>query len=208
MQTEQGIIYVVDDDSTVCRSIEIMVQAMGLQTQVFSSAEQFLKSVTEEPHGCLITDIRMLGMSGLQLLKEIAAMKWQLPVIVVTGYGDVRMAVESFKAGAFTFLEKPYREQELWDTIVQALAKSQANYDERQFKLQVKENLSKLTPEETKVLRELLDSTPLKTIAVKMHFSLRTIDLRRKSILDKLNVVTNIELTRMITKAGIELDDL
>ncbi len=185
-----------------------MVQAMGLQTQVFSSAEQFLKSVTEEPHGCLITDIRMLGMSGLQLLKEIAAMKWQLPVIVVTGYGDVRMAVESFKAGAFTFLEKPYREQELWDTIVQALAKSQANYDERQFKLQVKECLSKLTPEETKVLRELLDSTPLKTIAAKMNFSLRTIDLRRKSILDKLNAATNIELTRMITKAGIELDDL
>ena len=208
MQTEQGIIYVVDDDSTVCRSIEIMVQAMGLQTQVFSSAEQFLKSVTEEPHGCLITDIRMLGMSGLQLLKEIAAMKWQLPVIVVTGYGDVRMAVESFKAGAFTFLEKPYREQELWDTIVQALVKSQDNYDERQFKLQVKENLSKLTPEETKVLRELLNSTPLKTIAVKMHLSLRTIDLRRKSILDKLNAATNIELTRMITKAGIELDDL
>jgi FixJ family two-component response regulator len=121
-------------------------------------------------------------------------MKWQLPVIVVTGYGDVRMAVESFKAGAFTFLEKPYREQELWDTIVQALAKSQDNYDERQFKLQVKENLSKLTPEETKVLRELLNSTPLKTIAVKMHFSLRTIDLRRKSILDKLNAELRVKL--------------
>jgi two-component system, LuxR family, response regulator FixJ len=205
--TEQGIIYVVDDDRTVCRSIEIMVQAMGLPTQVFSSAEQFLKSVVEEPYGCLITDIRMLGMSGLQLLKEIAAMKWELPVIVVTGYGDVRLAVESFKAGAFTFLEKPYRDQELWDTIVQALAKSQTSHDQRQARHQVKENLSKLTPEETAVLRELLNSTPMKTIAVKMNFSLRTIDLRRRSILDKLNVATNIELTRMLTKAGIDFDD-
>jgi two-component system, LuxR family, response regulator FixJ len=205
LQTEQGIIYVVDDDSTVCRSIEILVQTMGLSTQSFSNAEQFLNSVTEEPLGCLITDIRMLGMSGLQLLKEISAMKWELPVIVVTGYGDVRLAVESFKAGAFTFLEKPYRDQELWDTIVEALAKSQASHDERQFKLHARANLNKLTAEETEVLRELLNSTPLKTIAAKMHYSLRTVDLRRRSILEKLNVTSNIELTRMITKAGIEL---
>ena len=208
MQTEQGIIYVVDDDSTVCRSIEIMVQAMGLQTQVFSSAEQFLNSVTEDPHGCLITDIRMLGMSGLQLLKEIAAMKWQLPVIVVTGYGDVRMAVESFKAGAFTFLEKPYREQELWEAIVQAMAQSQAKLEDRKFKQHVKACLKRLTPEETEVLRELLHSTPLKSIAVRLNFSLRTIDLRRRSILDKFKVDSKIDLTRMIITAGIAMDEI
>ncbi|MEI8019213.1 MAG: response regulator [Schlesneria sp.] len=208
MHSEQQTIYVVDDDPAVCRSIEIMVHAMGLQTKVFNTAEQFLESVTEEPYGCVITDIRMFGMSGLLLLKEIARMNWHVPVIVVTGYADVRMAVESFKSGAFTFLEKPYREQELWDTIVQALAKSQTSYDERQFKLQVREKLKNLTPEETKILRELLDSTPLKTIAMKMHYSLRTIDLRRRSILEKFNVATNIELTRLITKAGVEFEEV
>ena len=208
LQIEPGIVYVVDDDSAVCQSIELMVRAMGLPIHAFSSAEQFLKTMTREPHGCLITDVRLLGMSGLQLLKEIAAHQWELSSIVVTGYGDVRLAVESFKAGAFTFLEKPYREQELWEAIVQALAKSQTNIDDRKFKQHVRSCLSKLTPEETDVLRELLQSSPLKTIAVKLNFSLRTIDLRRRSILDKFKVDSKIDLTRMIIAAGIAIDDI
>lgn len=208
LQIESGNVYVVDDDCAVCQSIEIMVRAMGLPIHAFTSAEQFLKKVTDEPHGCLITDVRLLGMSGLQLLKEIAAHRWELSSIVISGYGDVRLAVESFKAGAFTFLEKPFREQELWEAIVQALAKSQTKLDDRKFKQHVRECLSRLTPEETDVLRELLHSTPLKTIAVKLNFSLRTIDLRRKSILDKFKVDSKIDLTKMIIAAGIATDEI
>ena len=208
MESDSGTVFIVDDDADVCQSIKFMVQSMGLAVDSFGSAEQFLKSVVDEPYGCLITDIRMLGMSGLQLLKEIAAMNWDLPVIVITGFGDVRMAVESFKAGAFTFLEKPYRDQELWDAIVEALAKSNAKRIERGFKQETKACLGKLTPDEIVVLRELLDSTPLKAIATKLNLSLRTIDLRRKSILNKFKVETNIELTKLIVTSGIPVSEI
>ena len=100
MQLDSCAVYVVDDDWPVCQSIERMVNVMGLPVQTYLSAEQFLNSMSDEPHGCLITDIRLHGMSGLQLLKEIAAHQWDLSSIVITGYGDVRLAVESFKAGA------------------------------------------------------------------------------------------------------------
>ena len=181
---------------------------MGLPSLAFSSAEQFLTSMTDEPHGCLITDIRLLGMSGLQLVKEIAAHQWELPSIIVTGYGDVRLAVESLKAGAFTFLEKPYRDQELWDAIIQAIEKGQTRLQDRKFRQHVNACLGKLTTEETDILRELLRSTPLKSIAVKLNLSLRTIDLRRKSILDKLQVESKIDLAKVIMKAGISIDEI
>ena len=184
------------------------MQSMGLPTHAFSSAEQFLTSMTDEPHGCLITDIRLLGMSGLQLLKEIAAHQWELPSIILTGYGDVRLAVESLKAGAFTFLEKPYRDQELWDAIVQAIEKGQTKLKDRQSKQHTISCLNKLTTEETDILRELLHSTPLKSIAVKLNLSLRTIDIRRRSILDKLQVESKIDLAKVIMKAGISIDEL
>ena len=208
MQSDSGTVFIIDDDADVCQSIKFMVQSVGLAVESFGSAEQFLSSVVDEPHGCLITDIRMLGMSGLQLLKEIVAMNWELPVIVITGFGDIRMAVESFKAGAFTFLEKPYRDQELWDAIVEALAKSKVKQVERGFKQEVKARLGKLTIDETVVMRELLDSTPLKAIATKLNLSLRTIDLRRRSILNKFKVETNIELTKLIVRSGIPLNEI
>ncbi len=185
-----------------------MVQSMGLPTHAFTSAEQFLTSMTDEPQGCLITDIRLLGMSGLQLLKEIAAHQWELPSIIVTGYGDVRLAVESLKAGAFTFLEKPYRDQELWEAIVQAIEKGQTKLKDRKFRQHVNQCLSKLTTEETDILGELLRSTPLKTIALKLNLSLRTIDLRRRSILDKFQVESKIDLAKVIMKAGISIDEI
>jgi two-component system, LuxR family, response regulator FixJ len=199
---------VVDDDPDVCQFVERMMQAMKLDVRSFSSAEEFLNSVTEEPHGCLIADMRMLGMSGLELLKELNARQWQLPTIVVSGYGDIRLAVDSFKAGAFTFLEKPYRSQELWEAVVQAIAVSQANSDKRNLKREVHTALSKLTPEEVNVLRELLISIPMKTIAAKYNFSSRTIDLRRKSILEKFKVETNVELAKKIVEAGINIDEV
>ncbi len=208
MRKDTGVVYVVDNDFDFCRSVEAMVQSMGLPSLAFSSAEQFLTSMTDEPHGCLITDIRLLGMSGLQLVKEIAAHQWELPSIIVTGYGDVRLAVESLKAGAFTFLEKPYRDQELWDAIIQAIEKGQTRLQDRKFRQHVNACLGKLTTEETDILRELLRSTPLKSIAVKLNLSLRTIDLRRKSILDKLQVESKIDLAKVIMKAGISIDEI
>ncbi|MEI8021450.1 MAG: response regulator, partial [Schlesneria sp.] len=147
MKHDSAVVFVVDDDPDVCQFVERMMQAMKLDVRSFSSAEEFLNSVTEEPHGCLIADMRMLGMSGLELLKELNARQWQLPTIVVSGYGDIRLAVDSFKAGAFTFLEKPYRSQELWEAVVQAIAVSQANSDKRNLKREVHTALSKLTPE-------------------------------------------------------------
>ena len=122
---EKGVVFVVDDDPAVCRSISTMVQVMGLHAETFDCAERFLEAVPLQRHGCLITDVRMLGMSGMQLLERMADRGWTLPTIVVTAYADVRVAVSALRAGAATLLEKPYRDQELWDSIIEAMAASE-----------------------------------------------------------------------------------
>ena len=107
---EKGVVFVADDDPSVCRSISAMAQVMGLDAETFDSAERFLEAVPLQRHGCLITDVRMNGMSGLQLLNRMSDRGWILPTIVVTAYADVRIAVDALRSGAVTLLEKPYRD--------------------------------------------------------------------------------------------------
>ena len=207
MNHDSDVVFVVDDDPDVCQFVERMIQKMQLPVRTFSSAEQFLDSITEEPQGCLIVDMCMLGMSGLELLKELTARKWDLPTIVVSGYGDIRMTVDSFKSGAFTFLEKPYRSRELWEAIVQAIAAGKTRSEKRRRIKETQTAIKKLTGEELNVLRLLLTSIPLKAIAAELKLSMRTIVYRRTSILEKFNVKSNLDIDRLLNEAGIEIGD-
>jgi two-component system, LuxR family, response regulator FixJ len=207
MQMEKGVVFVVDDDPAVCRSIATMVQVMGLHAETFDGAERFLDAVPYNRHGCLIADIRMLGMSGVQLLGVMADRGWKLPTIVVTAYADVRMAVQTIRAGATTLLEKPYRDQELWDAIMEAMAISERSIKEDTLRRTVKHRLSLLTNEEMRVLQEMINGTPNKLIAKAIDIAPRTVDLRRQSVLKKMEASSAIHLIRLFSQAGIFVDD-
>ena len=151
----EGTVYIVDDDPAVCRSISLMVEAMRLATETYNTAEQFLECVSEESHGCLITDVRMLGMSGVELLKKLSESNIQLPAIVISAYADVKLTLEVMRAGAMTLVEKPYRDQELWDAIVEAMRIGEASYRIRSQHLICKQRLSQLTKDEVHVLKAM-----------------------------------------------------
>lgn len=201
-------VFVVDDDKFVCQSIGLLAETMGIKSQTFPSAEAFLGGVSLPPKGCLITDIRMLGMSGVQLLDEIASRGWKLPTIVVTAHADVRLAMQVVRAGALTLLEKPYHDQELWDAMTEALNLSQTQADVLESQSKFRDRLVSLTPDELVVLREMLHGVPNKNIARDLDIAPRTVDLRRHSVLKKMNAQCAIQILHMFHEAGISPNDV
>ena len=204
---DAAVVYVVDDDSAVCQSIALLAQAMGLRCETFSSGEEFLDSAPPQARGCLITDIRMLGMSGLQLMEAMSKREWCLPTIVVTAYADVRLTIEVVRAGATTLLEKPYREQELWDSIVESLKISEREFETLSLRKDITQRISLLTMDEMLVFRSMIDGVPNKTIAATLDIAPRTVDLRRQSVLRKLGSPSVIHTLRLFSKAGISIED-
>ncbi len=203
---KNGVVYIVDDDPAVRQSIEMMVRVMGLRPVTFDSAEEFLQSGPEQVDGCLIADVRMLGMSGMQLLTEVANRRWNLPSIIITAYADVRIAVQSIRAGAITLLEKPYRDQELWDAIVEAMALSNAAYQTNYLRRTVQDGLATLTAEEHQVLQQMVQGTANKLISQLLDISPRTVDIRRQSILKKMAAENPIHLIRLLGQSGISIE--
>jgi FixJ family two-component response regulator len=190
-------IYVVDDDTAARESVMALVSLKGLPAQGFSSAEEFLAQFDPSKAGCLVVDVRMSGMSGLQLLQVLQTRNVSFPVIVITGYADVPMAVKAMQAGAMTFLEKPCQEQELWNAIQQALDLEKAQQAQRKQRTEIESRLATLTEDEVAVLRKLLEGLPNKRIAVDLDIGLRTVELRRSNIMKKMVANSLPELVRM-----------
>jgi FixJ family two-component response regulator len=195
-------VFVVDDDAAARESVLALVSLKGVRAQGFASAEEFLANYTPEMTGCLVVDVRMTGMSGLQLLQQLQAKKSTLPAIVITGYADVPMAVKAMQSGAMTFLEKPCQEQELWQAIQQALDKEQSLLAARRQQGEVESRLATLTEDEVAVLHKLLEGLPNKRIAVDLDIGLRTVELRRSNIMKKMSANSLPELVRMAILVG------
>lgn len=200
-------VFVVDDDLSVCQSIALLAKTMGANSQTFPSAEAFLEGVTSQPRGCLITDVRMLGMSGVQLLDEVAARGWKLPTIVVTAHADVRLAMQVVRAGAMTLLEKPYQNEELWKVMAEALCLSKTLAEANEFQSKFLDRLESLSSEELIVMREMLHGVPNKNIARDLDIAPRTLDLRRHSVLKKMEAQSAIQILHMFHEAGISPDE-
>jgi len=194
----EPVIFIVDDDPAARNSLAALVKSRRLPVETFSSAEEFLKGYNPATRGCLIADVRMTGMSGLELLEQMANRGLHLPVIVITGFADVPMAVRAMRAGAVTFLEKPCGEQEIWDAIQAALdAEEKAN--ELQLKrVEIKERYAQLKPIELEVLKKLMAGMTSKTIAYELQLGLRTVELRRANIMDKMGAHSLPELVRLV----------
>jgi two-component system, LuxR family, response regulator FixJ len=193
----EPVVFVVDDDESARKSVCALVRSLGLRADASSSAEEFLaRDITACP-GCIVTDLRMGGMSGLDLQDRLIERGVRLPVIVLTAYPKTRSTVRAMKAGAVTLLEKPYDEEELWDAIRRALAQEAAGRAEAERRREIQQRATLLTPAEREVMNLIVQGKPNKTIARQLDVSMRTVEGRRHEVLTKMRVDSVAELVRL-----------
>lgn len=190
-------VFVVDDDQAVRESLGMLLRSMGQRASLFDSAQAFLDQYTPEWCGCIVLDIRMPGMSGVELHQRLKTMGCTIPVIFVTGHGDVPMAVEAMHSGAFDFIQKPFRDQELLDRINHALTWDTEHRSEERRRRSVLEKLASLTPREREVLDCVVQGLANKVIAMDLDLSQRTVEIHRARVMEKMGARSLAELVRM-----------
>jgi len=192
------IVFVVDDDAAVRNSLRLLVKSVGLTATALASAQEFLASYDPLQPGCLVLDVRMPGMSGLELQQRLNLRGAVLPVIFITGHGDVPMAVEAMQHGAFDFLQKPFRDQDLMDRIQRALEKDRANRAELGKRSHIREQHETLTPREREVLALVASGKANKVMAADLGVSQRTIEIHRARVMEKMGASSLAHLVRMV----------
>jgi two-component system, LuxR family, response regulator FixJ len=193
----EPVVFVIDDDEKARKSVCALVGSLGLKAEAFSSAEEFLAHEAPSCPGCIVTDIRMIGMSGLDLQDRLNELGVRLPVIVLTAYPRTRSTVRAMKAGAVTLLEKPYDDEELWDAIRRALAQEAAGRAEAQRRRDIQARAALLTPAERHVMGLMVQGKPNKVIAKQLDLSIRTVEGRRHEVFTKMKVQSVAELVRL-----------
>ncbi|HEY8509446.1 MAG TPA: response regulator transcription factor [Steroidobacteraceae bacterium] len=191
-------VIVVDDDAGVRNSLRLLLKSVGLPTQLYGSAQEFLEAYDPNQPGCLVLDIRMPGMSGMELQQHLNARGAVIPVIFITGHGDVPMAVEAMQHGAFDFLQKPFRDQDLIDRIQRALARDERTRKALSEHARIRAHLESLTPREREVLNLMTQGKPNKAVANELGISPRTIEIHRARVMEKMGAASIAELVRMM----------
>jgi two-component system response regulator FixJ len=192
------IVFIVDDDEAVRNSLRLLVKSVGLSATALVSAQEFLASYDPLQPGCLVLDVRMPGMSGLELQQQLNLRGAVIPVIFITGHGDVPMAVEAMQQGAFDFLQKPFRDQDLMDRIQRALEMDRANRAELGERSRIREQYETLTPREREVLALVTSGKANKVMAADLGLSQRTIEIHRARVMDKMGASSLAHLVRMV----------
>lgn len=196
-QLRAPAVFVVDDDEAVRNSMRLLLRSLGLAVVTYGSAAEFLAEYAPGQPGCAVLDVRMPGMSGLELQDELNRRGAIIPVIFVTGHGDVPMAVETMRHGAFDFLQKPFRDHELTDRIKRALAADRENRLRLNELTRIRARLAALTPREQQVLRLVMSGKPNKVIAGELGLSQRTVEIHRAHLMEKMGVSSLAQLVRM-----------
>jgi FixJ family two-component response regulator len=176
------IVYVIDDDDGMRRALSLLLSTVGYKTLVFASPSDFLAHFDPDTHGCLVLDIRMPGMSGLELQQHLNRTGSMLPVIFITGHGDVPMAVQAMKEGAFEFIQKPFRDQDLLDRINHALQQDAESRHNLARRADVVRRLETLTPRERQVMDMVVDGAANKVIAIDLNLSEPTVEIHRAKV--------------------------
>jgi two-component system response regulator FixJ len=195
-------IFVVDDDAAVRDALKLLLRSVGQSVETFASAQEFLDAYSEDRPGCLVLDIRMPGMSGLELQQKLNERHSILPIIFITGHGDVPMAVEAMQAGAVDFIQKPFRDQDLIDRINQALEKDAANRAALGERNDIRRRLETLTPREREVLDLVVRGKANKVIAGDLKLSQRTVEIHRARVMEKMQASSLAHLVRMVLEVG------
>jgi len=194
-------VYIVDDDEAVRDSLRWLLEANSYRVRAYASAEAFLADYSEDQLGVLIVDVRMPGMSGLQLQEELIARKCPMPIVFITGHGDVPMAVTTMKKGAVDFLEKPFNEADLRDIVSRMFELAKSNFEKLRAQRQHEEMLSRLTAREQQVLERIVAGRLNKQIADDLGISIKTVEAHRANIMEKLQVTTVADLMKVALAA-------
>lgn len=201
MENTESVVFVVDDDEAICRSLGLLIEDIGLKVQTFNVAQHFLSAYDPAQPGCLVLDVRMSGMSGLELQSRLNELGIQIPTIIMTGHGDVPMAVETMKAGALDFVEKPFRDQVILDSIQKAVAFDCRTRERERRHKDFRSRLELLTPREQQIMDLLVAGKANKVIAYELGISQKTVDFHRSNVLGKLGVNSVVDLVRLAHRA-------
>ena len=197
-------VFIIDDDAGMRRSISRLLRAENLRNEQFSSAQAFLDREPYEEVGCVLLDVNMPGISGVELHAHLVKIDSDLPVIFLTGYGNISMSVEAMKRGALDFLTKPVDQEDLLSAVYQALAHHRATKQEAGIRESIESRLATLTERESEVMQQLITGAPNKVVADRLHIAIKTVKVHRARLLKKLDVRSVAELVHLCYQVGIE----
>lgn len=203
--SNEPIVFVVDDETPIRDALRMLLRSVGLATRAYANAHDFLRELEPTVHGCLLADVRMPGMSGLELLETLRTKHPRLPVIIITGHGDVAMAVRAMKAGATDFIEKPFNDQVLLDAVHRALAQSRHDARTLPERAEIDARLATLTPREREVMQLVVEGKPNKVIGTRLDLSTRTVEVHRAKVMEKMQAGSLAELVRMAIAADLTI---
>jgi len=198
MTAQPNTVFLVDDDDAVRDSVSLLMRSAGLRTREFDSASAFLDGYDRDQPGCLLLDVRMPGMSGLELQKELNKRNHTLPIVFISAHGDIPMAVEAVRRGAVDFIQKPFDDEELLSTVKHALAASEQRFAEETERLEICRRTASLTAREREVMSQVVKGKANKVIASDLGVSQRTVEIHRARVMEKMQASSLAQLVRMV----------
>jgi len=200
---KDAVVFVVDDDDAVRESLSWLISSIGLKVETYPSAQDFLDSFIPEKHGCLIVDVRMPGMNGLELQRKLADKATCLPVIVITGHGDVQMAVRAMKDGAFDFVEKPFNDNTIIEHVEKAVRECKNRRSKESLKQEIQSLIALLTPRENEIMDMIVNGETNKSIARNLSISDKTVEAHRAKVMEKMQSSSLAELMRKVLASDV-----
>jgi two-component system, LuxR family, response regulator FixJ len=201
MASTEATVFIVDDDEAVRDSLGLLLRSVGYRARCYGSARDFLKAFDPRDYGCLVLDIRMPGMTGLELQKHLAEIGCNIPIVFITGHGDIPMAVEAVRQGAVDFLQKPFQDQELVDRINDAMKQAAQQREGELERLEILDRIESLTAREKQVMGQVVLGKANKVIAGDLGVSQRTVEIHRARVMEKMQANSLAHLVRMVMVA-------